>query len=213
MEVIPVSGWGQNAAPFFRRRAAASAVAGDGIAATLYGAATVEAFLNDFENHLATHEFSKLSPTMRAACSGLRELEESNSSVRAKFSFLRAVFKGSTVESGNEPFQSLFLLTKIRNCLAHPRPEFVSDLLDNPQRDSRVSRSLTGELISRKLVDPKAARTCPLWQRLLENNEKYAEWAASTPMRVIDAALGWIDCERTAKLFRTVLFPPSKKST
>lgn len=212
MEVIPVTAWGQNAAPFFQRRTAASATAGDGIGATLYGAATVEAFLNDLENYLGVHDPTTLSPAMRAASCGLSELENANSSARTKLGFLSAVFRGSEIDSGKEPFQSVFLLIKIRNSIAHPRPEFVGDLQDNPRRTLRASRTLTQELISRKLINPKAAKTCPLWQRLLENNANYSEWAACTSMLAIDAALAWIECAQTANLFRSELFPPSTKN-
>jgi hypothetical protein len=79
---------------------------------------SLEAYLNEFLN-------LKLSLSRAKKYAVLRELIRARLRFREKWVVVMTVLSGGSFDKGKEPFQSLILLTDLRNEIVHYSPEFL----------------------------------------------------------------------------------------
>lgn len=98
----------------------------DAIAAILLSAATLESFIMEFAllADSGAESFGQFYPMLRKVADVIHEIEESRGSTRLKF-ILAKLIVGSPFIKGAAPYQEFDFLLRLRDAVAHMKPEWV----------------------------------------------------------------------------------------
>jgi hypothetical protein len=98
----------------------------EALVAILFSAATLEAFINEFDL-FANISSNLLYPhaMLRFLAQVLSEIETSRGSVRLKYLLAKSVLSGVPYEKGKKPYQDFDLLFRIRDEIVHMRPDKI----------------------------------------------------------------------------------------
>jgi len=158
------------------------------IVSIVFAAIAVESFVNDLVDDVSWSGLGELDP----ALARLRELAaaviEKHTRLLRKIQVIHVALIGKRCDRGQQPFQDLDLLLRLRNALVHSRPETLSavDAISQagvPTHHQPAPHPLVARLVERGIVPspPKDVLTSLL---AVLHHPRVAVWAYNTAVAV-----------------------------
>jgi|GEM_PF-3432511 hypothetical protein len=167
----------------------------DAIAAILFSAMSIEAFLNELpelataytEREEEPEDFAKKLATL------LTTVEEYNGQIKLKLEVTHIAISGKRPNQGIQPYQDFVILFNLRNELVHLKPKDEYDLNldgdDDPDSKRTILKKLSGLKIFREpstYKDPTGTnKDCPLPLLELISTHQAAKWACNTAAKIV----------------------------
>ena len=167
----------------------------DALDAIVFAAVALEAFVNEAVELAAQLPPPGTSnpPSVNSFATLLAEVERSHGSIQLKFMLAHQVFTGTTYDAGRLPYQDFALLVRLRNAIAHYRPEesvSASATQTAPKIAIQKTPKFVAELRARKLASKESSTTLGSWL-VVVSTVAVARWscqsAAAMVLSLLDA--------------------------
>ena len=160
-----------------------NALTPDSIVAVVMAAASTEAFINKFAEHIAIFRENSIdvySPSVLACSDVIDELEDSKAQVTAKYLIASLTLSGIAFARNKAPFQDFATLIRLRNAIRHAKPA--------SSEDSHPGTKITDGLAQRGIATPLEPGVSFAWFNRLEV-PGVARWACESARLMIVGTL------------------------
>lgn len=166
-------------------------IADDALVAILFSAAALEGFVNEVAELARIHSDGLSPDAVTALAALLAEAERFNGQVALKIQIYSSILTGVPFDRGGRLYQDFELLFKLRNSLAHLRPESVRTA-QSADGFNYEPHTIVRTLTSRGIISPPSMDLPRAWTELIATPD-VARWAFNSAVAMARALVDQIE--------------------